>query len=117
MERLVRPLARSLMICNSRAVRRGAVGAGGAATSSSSTRIRSGAASNLRKTWRAASLEWQTPQTPPVHGNWGPHLPVVYRWAYAYSVPGAPEDFIAQNAPPEAGGSEPEPHASRGAVA
>ena len=67
--------------------------------------------------WRAASLEWQTPQTPPVHGNWGPHLPVVYRWAYAYSVPGAPEDFIAQNAPPEAGGSEPEPHASRGAVA
>ena len=21
--------------------------------------------------WRAASLEWQTPQTPPVHGNWG----------------------------------------------
>ncbi|HXD06484.1 MAG TPA: cytochrome c oxidase subunit I [Burkholderiaceae bacterium] len=59
--------------------------------------------------WRAASLEWQTPDTPPVHGNWGPHLPVAYRWAYAYSVPGAPEDFIAQNAPPEAGGFEPEP--------
>ncbi|MCT9070054.1 cytochrome c oxidase subunit I [Cupriavidus gilardii] len=67
--------------------------------------------------WRAASLEWQTPQTPPEHGNWGPHLPVVYRWAYAYSVPGAREDFIAQNAPPEAGGAEPEPHASQGAVA
>ncbi len=67
--------------------------------------------------WRAASLEWQTPQTPPAHGNWGPHLPVVYRWAYAYSVPGAREDFIAQNAPPEEGGAEPEPHASRGAVA
>jgi len=67
--------------------------------------------------WRAASLEWQTPQTPPVHGNWGPHLPVVYRWAYAYSVPGAAEDFIAQNAPPEAGGAAPEPHPSRGAVA
>ncbi|HET9646350.1 MAG TPA: cbb3-type cytochrome c oxidase subunit I [Burkholderiaceae bacterium] len=57
--------------------------------------------------WRAASLEWQTPQTPPLHGNWGEQLPVVYRWAYAYSVPGAKEDFIAQNAPPEAGGDEP----------
>lgn len=60
--------------------------------------------------WRAASLEWQTPTTPPGHGNWGPRLPVAYRWAYAYGVPGAKEDFIAQNAPPEAGGVEPEPH-------
>jgi cytochrome c oxidase subunit 1 len=50
--------------------------------------------------WRAASLEWQTPQTPPGHGNWGRELPIVYRWAYAYSVPGAKEDFIAQNEPP-----------------
>ncbi|MCW3784414.1 cytochrome c oxidase subunit I [Defluviimonas salinarum] len=49
--------------------------------------------------WRACSLEWQTPDTPPVHGNWGKDLPVVYRWAYDYSVPGAPEDFIAQNDP------------------
>jgi cytochrome c oxidase subunit I len=60
--------------------------------------------------WRAASLEWFTPDTPPRHLNWGPHLPVVHRWAYAYSVPGAKEDFIAQNAPPEAGGSEHEVH-------
>ncbi|CAN7645636.1 cytochrome c oxidase subunit I [Variovorax paradoxus] len=59
--------------------------------------------------WRAASLEWQTPATPPGHGNWGPRLPVVYRWAYAYGEPGAAEDFIAQNAPPEAGPGEPEP--------
>ena len=58
--------------------------------------------------WRAASLEWQTPDTPPAHLNWGPSLPVVHRWAYAYSVPGAPEDFIAQNAPAQAGGDEPE---------
>ncbi|WP_194724210.1 cytochrome c oxidase subunit I [Noviherbaspirillum malthae] len=57
--------------------------------------------------WRAASLEWQTPATPPGHGNWGPALPVVHRWAYAYSVPGAPQDFIAQNAAPDAGGTEP----------
>jgi cytochrome c oxidase subunit 1 len=52
--------------------------------------------------WRACSLEWQTPQTPPGHGNWGDELPVVYRWAYAYSVPGAREDFIPQDQPPVA---------------
>lgn len=49
--------------------------------------------------WKATTLEWQTPQTPPAHGNWGPELPVVYRWAYDYSVPGAAEDFIPQNVP------------------
>jgi cytochrome c oxidase subunit 1 len=49
--------------------------------------------------WRATTLEWQTPTTPPPHGNWGKEVPVVYRWAYDYSVPGAPEDFIAQNDP------------------
>src|SRR5689334_23173053 len=49
--------------------------------------------------WRATTLEWQTPDTPAKHGNWGPKLPVVYRWAYDYSVPGAPEDFIPQNVP------------------
>jgi len=49
--------------------------------------------------WGAASLEWQTPDTPPVHGNWGEKLPTVYRWAYDYSVPGAAEDFIPQNMP------------------
>ncbi len=50
--------------------------------------------------WHATTLEWQTPDTPPKHGNWGPKLPVVYRWAYDYSVPGAAEDFIPQNQPP-----------------
>lgn len=53
--------------------------------------------------WRACSLEWQTPVTPPPHGNFGKELPVVYRWAYDYNVPGAPEDFIPQNQPPLAG--------------
>jgi cytochrome c oxidase subunit 1 len=57
--------------------------------------------------WRAASLEWQTPETPPGHGNWGKHLPVVYRWPYAYSVPGAPEDYLPQNAPPMSGEHSP----------
>ncbi|MEH6359986.1 MAG: cbb3-type cytochrome c oxidase subunit I [Amylibacter sp.] len=49
--------------------------------------------------WRATTLEWQTPQTPPVHGNFGDELPIVYRWPYDFSVPGAPKDFIAQNDP------------------
>src|SRR6266536_2110656 len=49
--------------------------------------------------WRATTLEWQTPETPPGHGNWGKELPVVYRWAYDYSVPGAEQDFVPQNQP------------------
>ncbi|MDC1436788.1 cbb3-type cytochrome c oxidase subunit I [Gammaproteobacteria bacterium] len=51
--------------------------------------------------WEATSLEWQTPDNPPVHGNWGEKLPVVYRWAYEYSVPGAKDDFIPQSIAPE----------------
>ena len=50
--------------------------------------------------WEATTLEWQTPHTPPTHGNFGRELPVVYRWAYDFSVPGAPQDFIPQNVPP-----------------
>jgi cytochrome c oxidase subunit 1 len=49
--------------------------------------------------WGATTLEWQTPNTPPIHGNWGPELPTVHRWAYDYSVPGAPRDFIPQDEP------------------
>ncbi|VVE71217.1 cytochrome c oxidase subunit I [Pandoraea pnomenusa] len=51
--------------------------------------------------WRAASLEWQTPDMPPVHGNWGPVLPTVYRWPYEYSVPGDIDDFVPQNLAPD----------------
>ncbi|MEH6551494.1 MAG: cbb3-type cytochrome c oxidase subunit I [Pseudomonadales bacterium] len=47
--------------------------------------------------WHATSLEWQTPQVPPVHGNWGEKLPVVHRWAYDFSVPGARDDYIPQD--------------------
>ena len=50
--------------------------------------------------WGATSLEWQTAETPPGHGNFGPELPSVYRWAYDFSVPGAKEDFLPQNMPP-----------------
>ncbi|AXK40637.1 cytochrome c oxidase subunit I [Crenobacter cavernae] len=51
--------------------------------------------------WGATTLEWQTPETPPGHGNWGSAQPVVYRWAYEYSVPGDERDFVPQNAAPE----------------
>ena len=50
--------------------------------------------------WNATSLEWQTPHTPPRHGNFD-ELPSVYRWAYDYGVPGAEKDFIPQNVPSE----------------
>jgi cytochrome c oxidase subunit 1 len=49
--------------------------------------------------WKANSLEWLTPDTPPVHGNWGKSLPVVHRWSYDFSVPGAEDDFIPQTTP------------------
>ena len=51
--------------------------------------------------WEATTLEWQTPHTPPKHGNFGPELPIVYRWAYDYGVPGVARDFIPQNVPPD----------------
>ena len=50
--------------------------------------------------WKANSLEWQTQQMPPEHGNWGKELPKVYRWPYDFSVPGAKEDYIPQTQPP-----------------
>jgi cytochrome c oxidase subunit 1 len=53
-----------------------------------------------RNPWKAGSLEWQTPGKRPGHGNWGESVPLVYRWAYAYSVPGVKDDFIPQHIPP-----------------
>ena len=50
--------------------------------------------------WNACSLEWRTPDVPPGHGNFGKELPVVYRWAYDFSVPGAKEDYIPQDIGP-----------------
>jgi cytochrome c oxidase subunit 1 len=49
--------------------------------------------------WGGTSLEWQTPDTPPKHGNWGHELPEVHRWAYDYAVPGVEDDFVPQNVP------------------
>ena len=54
--------------------------------------------------WNATTLEWQTATTPPGHGNFGKELPVVYRWPYDYSVPGADKDFLPQNQPPHGAG-------------
>ena len=51
--------------------------------------------------WKATSLEWQTADFPPGHGNFGDELPVVYRWAYEYSPPGVRDDFVPQNQPPD----------------
>jgi len=54
-----------------------------------------------RNPWQACSLEWQTSKMPPDHGNFGKDLPLVYRWPYDYSVPGAADDFIPQNVAPD----------------
>lgn len=48
--------------------------------------------------WRSTTLEWTTP-VEHVHGNWDGPLPVVHRWPYDYSKPGASVDFIPQTTP------------------
>ncbi len=58
--------------------------------------------------WRAGSLEWHTPQTPPAHGNWGAQLPVVYRGPYGYGRSGPEGDYLPQNVGPDAGPDEDE---------
>lgn len=62
-----------------------------------------------RNPWGATTLEWET-SSPPPHGNFPDELPVVHRWAYDYSLPGAPDDFVPQTVPlrpaPVAGGQD-----------
>jgi cytochrome c oxidase subunit 1 len=48
--------------------------------------------------WEATSLEWIVPSPPP-HDNFGGIEPIVYRGAYEYSVPGAPNDYSMQTDP------------------
>ena len=48
--------------------------------------------------WEATTLEWTT-ATPPPHDNFGGKVPVVYRGAYEFSVPGAERDYIMQTEP------------------
>jgi cytochrome c oxidase subunit 1 len=52
--------------------------------------------------WEATTLEWTT-ATPPPHDNFGGRVPTVYRGAYEYGVPGAPEDYVMQTTPDETG--------------
>ncbi len=52
--------------------------------------------------WGSNTLEWTTP-VDPIHGNWPGPLPTVHRWAYDYSKPGKPEDFVPQTVPLEEG--------------
>ena len=49
--------------------------------------------------WKACSLEWCTPDTPPKHGNWGDSMPVVHRWPYDFAVPEAELDYTLQTTP------------------
>ncbi|MDT5295482.1 MAG: cytochrome c oxidase subunit, partial [Acidobacteriota bacterium] len=52
--------------------------------------------------WEATTLEWTT-ATPPPHDNFGGKVPVVYRGAYEFGVPGAPDDYVMQTTPDETG--------------
>ncbi|MDT4954487.1 MAG: cytochrome c oxidase subunit [Acidobacteriota bacterium] len=55
--------------------------------------------------WEATTLEWAT-TSPPPHDNFFGIPPVVYRGAYEYSVPGAPQDYIMQTTPDPADESQ-----------
>lgn len=59
----------------------------------------------VQNPWRGNTLEWTTP-VEHVHGNWPGALPVVHRWPYDYSKPGAEEDFILQTVPLAEGETE-----------
>jgi cytochrome c oxidase subunit 1 len=48
--------------------------------------------------WKSNTLEWTTP-VEHIHGNWPGALPVVHRWPYDYSKPGAADDYIPQDVP------------------
>ncbi|HST50758.1 MAG TPA: cbb3-type cytochrome c oxidase subunit I [Pyrinomonadaceae bacterium] len=52
--------------------------------------------------WEATTLEWTT-ATPPPHDNFGGKTPTVYRGAYEFGVPGAPDDYVMQTTPDETG--------------
>jgi cytochrome c oxidase subunit 1 len=52
--------------------------------------------------WEATTLEWAT-TSPPPHDNFAGVVPTVYRGAYEYAVPGAPNDYVMQTTPYETG--------------
>ena len=48
--------------------------------------------------WKSNTLEWTAP-VEHIHGNWNGAIPVVHRWPYDYSKPGAGDDYIPQTVP------------------
>jgi cytochrome c oxidase subunit 1 len=54
--------------------------------------------------YEATTLEWSIPSPPPFD-NFAGHVPVVYRGAYEFGVPGADADYIPQTLVPEKVGS------------
>ena len=50
--------------------------------------------------WRGIAADWSSDQRAFKNVSWGKELPIVYRWAYDYSVPGAARDFVPQDEPP-----------------
>lgn len=55
--------------------------------------------------WKSNTLEWTAP-VEHMHGNWPGAIPTVHRWAYDYSKPGKPEDWVSQDTPLEPGEEE-----------
>ncbi len=48
--------------------------------------------------WEATTLEWAT-TSPPPFDNFAGKVPTVYRGAYEFAVPDAPEDYVMQTTP------------------
>ena len=59
--------------------------------------------------WKANSLEWQTGDPTPGHGNFDV-TPIVYRGPYEFASPEVAEDFLPQNRKLDGGGSAPAAH-------
>jgi cytochrome c oxidase subunit 1 len=49
--------------------------------------------------WKATSLEWSTPSSPPPFDNFGGKLPVVYHDPYQYGIEGSTGDYVMQDSP------------------
>ena len=50
---------------------------------------------SAKNPWQANTLEWEAP-IPAPHGNWGEHVPVVYRGPYEYGDVDGPDDHVPQ---------------------
>ncbi len=63
----------------------------------------------VQNPWKANSLEWQTGDPTPGHGNFDV-IPTVYRGPYEYASPEVAEDFLPQNRKLDGGASAPAAH-------